>query len=97
MSDMPNPPLDPEQVRKLATELQEFNSSLQEKAAALRLRIEQVRASTPPGALAAMNEELEVSLKALERFMQIAGSETPRAIHRAQRIEEQLRKPAEDR
>ena len=97
MSDMPNPPLDPEQVRKLATELQEFNSSLQEKAAALRLRIEQVRASTPPGALAAMNEELEVSLKALERFMQIAGSETPRAIQRAQRIEEQLRKPAEDR
>ena len=88
---MSQTPLDPDQVRKLAAELQEFNSGLREKADALRLRIEQVRASTPPEALGAVAGELDASLKALERFMQIADSETPRALQRAERIEKQLR------
>jgi hypothetical protein len=86
-------PLDPEQVRKLANELQEFNSDLKQKADALRQRIAQVRASTPPEALGAVAEELDVSLQALERFMQIADSETPRALERAEQIEKQLRQP----
>jgi prefoldin subunit 5 len=90
---MPQTPLDPEQVRKLANELQEFNSDLKQKADALRQRIEQVRASTPPEALGAVAEELDASLRALERFMQIADSETPRALQRAEQIEKQLRQP----
>jgi uncharacterized coiled-coil DUF342 family protein len=89
---MPSSPLDPDQVRKLATELQEFNSDLQSKAAALRQRIEQVRASASPESLATVSEELDASLKALERFMQIADAQTPKALERAQRIEEKLRK-----
>jgi hypothetical protein len=51
-----------------------------------------VRASASPESLATVSEELDASLKALERFMQIADSQTPKALERAQRIEEKLRK-----
>jgi uncharacterized protein YukE len=82
--------MDPEQVRRFAEELKRFNSDLQDKMVSLQARFAALSDTWQDDEHAKFAEEFIQIMKALKRFIEVSGQQTPYLLRKAQRIEEYL-------
>ncbi len=82
--------MDPEEVRRFATELKRFNEDMQGRAAALQARFIALGSSWQDQEHEKFAEEFATTMKALKKFVEISEQHTPYLLRKAQRIEEYL-------
>ncbi len=82
--------MDPEQVRRFATELKRFNEEMQAKASALQARFSSLSSTWQDQEHTKFADEFLSTMKALRKFMEVAEQHTPFLLRKAQRIEDYL-------
>ena len=82
--------MDPEEVRRFATELKRFNEEVQARASALQARFAAVGGTWQDQEHEKFAEEFIMTMKVLKKFMEVADKHTPFLLRKAQRIEEYL-------
>jgi uncharacterized protein YukE len=82
--------MDPEQVRRFATELKRFNEEMQAKASALQARFSGLSSTWQDQEHTKFADEFLSTMKALRKFMEVAEQHTPFLLRKAQRIEDYL-------
>ena len=82
--------MDPEQVRRFASELKRFNEEMQAKAGALQSRFNSLSSTWQDQEHTRFAEEFMGTMKSLRRFMEVAEQHTPFLLRKAQRIEDYL-------
>ncbi len=82
--------MDPEQVRRFATELKRFNEEVQARASALQARFSALSASWQDQEHEKFADEFLMTMKVLKKFTEISEQHTPYLLRKAQRIEEYL-------
>ena len=82
--------MDPEEVRRFASELKRFNDDVQTKAASLQARFANLGTTWQDQDHAKFAEEFIGTMKVLKKFMEISEKHTPYLLRKAQRIEQYL-------
>lgn len=82
--------MDPEEVRRFATELKKFNSDLQNGMASLQARFASLGDTWQDQEQVKFADEFKQTMKALKKFVEISNQHTPYLLRKAQRIEEYL-------
>ena len=82
--------MDPEEVRRFATELKRFNEDVQAKAASLQARFAALGATWQDQDHEKFGEEFLTTMKTLKKFVEVAEKHTPYLLRKAQRIEQYL-------
>ncbi len=82
--------MDPEEVRRFATELKRFNEDMQTRAASLHARFVALTSSWQDQEQGRFAEEFLTTMKVLRKFMEVSEKHTPFLLRKAQRIEEYL-------
>ena len=82
--------MDPEEVRRFATELKRFNDDLQTRAGALQARFSALGATWQDDEHQKFAEEFITTMKAMKKFLEVSEKHTPFLLRKAQRIEEYL-------
>ncbi len=82
--------MDPEEVRRFASELKRFNDDVQMKAASLQARFAALGTTWQDQDHEKFAEEFVTTMKVLRKFMEISEKHTPYLLRKAQRIEQYL-------
>ena len=82
--------MDPEEVRRFATELKRFNDDIQARAQALHTRFAYLSSTWQDQEHEKFSEEFITTMKALKKFTEISERHTPFLLRKAQRIDEYL-------
>ena len=82
--------MDPERVRRFAEELQRFNRDVEARLSTLQARFTALGDTWQDQEQVKFAEEFKQTIKALKRFIEISGEQTPYLLRKAQRIEEYL-------
>ena len=82
--------MDPEEVRRFATELKKFNTDLQNGMASLQARFAALGDTWQDQEHTKFAEEFKTAMKALKKFIELSKEHTPYLLRKAQRIEEYL-------
>lgn len=82
--------MDPEEVRRFASELKRFTEDVQLRAGSLQARFAALGGSWQDQEHDKFAEEFVVTMKALKRFVEVADKHTPYLMRKAQRIEQYL-------
>jgi len=82
--------MDPEEVRRFATELKRFNEDLLNKATSLQARFTALGATWQDQEQQRFAEEFVNMMKVLKKFVEVSEKQTPYLLRKAQRIEEYL-------
>lgn len=87
---MPQALVDPAELRKFAAYLKRFNADLQADLAGLQGQLVALGDSWRDQEHDRFRQEFEVTMKELDRFMEVAGLYIPFLLRKAERIEEYL-------
>jgi uncharacterized protein YukE len=87
---MPQAIMDPEEVRRFATELKKFNTDLQNGMASLQARFAALGDTWQDQEQIKFSEEFKQTMKALKKFVETSNQHTPYLLRKAQRIDEYL-------
>ena len=82
--------MDPEVVRRFATELKKFNTDLQNGMASLQARFASLGDSWQDQEQVKFADEFKQTMKTLKKFVESSNQHTPYLLRKAQRIEEYL-------
>ena len=82
--------MDPEEVRRFASELKRFNDDIQMKASSLQARFSALGATWQDQDQEKFAEEFVTTMKMLRKFTEISEKHTPFLLRKAQRIEAYL-------
>lgn len=82
--------MDPEEVRRFATELKRFNQDVQVRAGALQARFAALGGSWQDQEHEKFSEEFVATMKALKKFIEVSDQHAPYLLRKAQRIEQYL-------
>lgn len=82
--------IDPEEVRRFASELKRFNDDVQGRAQALQARFAALGSTWQDQEAEKFAEEFITTMKVLKKFVEISEKNTPYLLRKAQRIEEYL-------
>jgi uncharacterized protein YukE len=88
---MPQAIMDPEEVRRFASELKRFNDDVQLRAGALQSRFAALGSTWQDQEAEKFAEEFLTTMKVLKKFVEISEKHTPYLLRKAQRIEDYLR------
>jgi uncharacterized protein YukE len=87
---MPQAIMDPEEVRRFATELKKFNTDLQNGMASLQARFAALGDTWQDQEQVKFADEFKQTMKALKKFVETSNQHTPYLLRKAQRIDEYL-------
>ena len=82
--------IDPEEVRRFAKELKNFNTDLAARSASLNARFNALGSTWQDQENTKFADEFTQTMKALRKFIEVSESHTPYLLRKAQRIEEYL-------
>ena len=82
--------MDPEEVRRFASELKRFNEDVQMKSSSLQARFASLGATWQDQDHEKFAEEFLTTMKVLRKFMEVSEKHTPFLLRKAQRIEQYL-------
>ena len=82
--------MDPEEVRRCATELKRFSDDVQVKAASLQARFAALGSTWQDQEAEKFGEEFVMTMRVLKKFVEVSEKHTPYLLRKAQRIEEYL-------
>ena len=82
--------MDPEEVRRFATELKRFNEDVQNKASSLQARFAALGSTWQDQEQAKFAEEFITTMKVIKKFVEVSEKHTPFLLRKASRIEEYL-------
>jgi uncharacterized protein YukE len=82
--------MDPEEVRRFASELKRFNEDVQSKASSLQARFQALSATWQDQDAAKFAEEFVITMKVLKKFTEVSEKHTPYLLRKASRIEQYL-------
>jgi uncharacterized protein YukE len=82
--------MDPEEVRRFASELKRFNEDVGMKAASLQARFSALGTTWQDQDHEKFAEEFITTMKVLKKFMEISEKHTPYLLRKAQAIERYL-------
>jgi uncharacterized protein YukE len=82
--------MDPERVRRFAEELQRFNRDVEARMSTLQARFAALGDTWQDQEQIKFADEFKQTMKALKRFIEMSGEQTPYLLRKAQRIEEYL-------
>jgi uncharacterized protein YukE len=82
--------MDPEEVRRFASELKRFNEDTQVKASSLQARFTSLGTTWQDQDFEKFAEEFITTMKVLKKFVEISEKQTPYLLRKAQRIEQYL-------
>lgn len=82
--------MDPEEVRRFASELKRFNTEMQARASALQSRFAALGDTWQDQEHEKFGEEFLATMKALKKFMEVSDKQIPFLMRKAQRIEQYL-------
>jgi Uncharacterized protein conserved in bacteria len=82
--------MDPEEVRRFATELKRFNQDMQVRAASLQARFAALGDTWQDQEHEKFAEEFTSTMKALRKFIEVSDKHAPYLLRKAQRIEQYL-------
>ncbi len=82
--------MDPEEVRRFASELKRFNDDIQNKASSLQARFSALGATWQDQDQEKFAEEFLTTMKVLKKFVEVSEKHTPYLLRKAQRIEQYL-------
>ena len=82
--------MDPEEVRRFASELKSFNEDVQSRASSLQARFAALGNTWQDQDHEQFAEEFVATMKVLKKFMEISEKHTPYLLRKAQRIEQYL-------
>lgn len=82
--------MDPEEVRRFASELKRFNDDIQNKASSLQARFAALGTTWQDQDHEKFAEEFVTTMKVLRKFMEVSEKHTPYLLRKAQRIEQYL-------
>ena len=82
--------MDPEEVRRFASELKRFNDDIQNKASSLQARFAALGTTWQDQDHEKFAEEFITTMKVLRKFMEVSEKHTPYLLRKAQRIEQYL-------
>ena len=82
--------MDPEEVRRFASELKRFNDDIQTKASSLQARFAALGTTWQDQDHEKFAEEFITTMKVLRKFMEVSENHTPYLLRKAQRIEQYL-------
>jgi len=82
--------MDPDEVRRFATELKRFNDEVQAKAGSLQARFAALSGTWQDQEADKFGEEFLSTMKVLKKFVEVSEKHTPYLLRKAQRIEDYL-------
>ncbi len=82
--------MDPEEVRRFATELKRFNDDLQARGSSLQARFAALGGTWQDQEHEKFAEEFIATMKVLKKFVATSEKHTPYLLRKAQRIEQYL-------
>ena len=82
--------MNPEEVRRFASELKRFNEDVLQKSASLQARFSALGATWQDQEQQKFAEDFITTMKVLKKFVEISEKQTPYLLRKAQRIEEYL-------
>jgi uncharacterized protein YukE len=82
--------MDPEEVRRFASELKRFTDDVQHKASSLQARFAALGTTWQDQDHEKFAEEFIATMKVLRKFMEVSEKHTPYLLRKAQRIEQYL-------
>jgi WXG100 family type VII secretion target len=82
--------MDPEEVRRFASELKRFNDDVQSRASSLQARLAALGSTWQDQDAEKFNEEFIATMKVLKKFTEASEKYTPYLLRKAQRIEQYL-------
>ena len=82
--------MDPEEVRRFATELKRFNEDLQNRSSSLMGRFTALGSTWQDQDQAKFADEFQTTMKVIKKFIEVSEKHTPFLLRKAQRIEEYL-------
>jgi len=82
--------MDPEEVRRFASELKRFNDDVQVRASALHARFTSLGGTWQDQEHGKFAEEFISTMKVLKKFVEVSEKHTPYLLRKAQRIEQYL-------
>jgi uncharacterized protein YukE len=82
--------MDPEEVRRFASELKRFNDDIQNKASSLQARFAALGSTWQDQDAEKFAEEFITTMKVLKKFVEVSEKHTPYLLRKAQRIEQYL-------
>ena len=82
--------MDPEEVRRCAKELKQFNAGLQQGMTLLDARFKALGDSWQDQEHQRFAEEFSQTIRALKKFVEVSNEHTPFLLRKAQRIEDYL-------
>ena len=82
--------MNPEEVRRFASELKRFNEDVLNRATSLQARFSALGSTWQDQEQQKFAEEFISTMKVLKKFVEISENQTPYLLRKAQRIEEYL-------
>jgi uncharacterized protein YukE len=82
--------MDPEEVRRFASELKRFNDDVQNKASSLQSRFAALGATWQDQDFEKFADEFVTTMKVLKKFVEVSEKQTPYLLRKAQAIERYL-------
>lgn len=82
--------MDPEEVRRFASELKRFNDDVQVRASALQARFAALGSTWQDQEHEKFAEDFISTMKVLKKFVEVSEKHTPYLLRKAQRIEQYL-------
>ena len=82
--------MDPEEVRRFATELKRFTEDIQNKASSLQVRFKALESTWQDQDQQKFAEEFLSTMKVLHKFVEVSEKHAPYLLRKAQRIEQYL-------
>jgi uncharacterized protein YukE len=82
--------MDPEEVRRFASELKRFNDDVQVRASALQARFASLGGTWQDQEHEKFSGEFIATMKVLRKFVEVSEKHTPYLLRKAQRIEQYL-------
>ncbi len=82
--------MDPEKVRRFAEELQRFNREVEARMSTLQARFAALGDTWQDQEQIKFSDEFKQTMRALKKFIEMSGQQTPYLLRKAQRIEEYL-------
>jgi uncharacterized protein YukE len=82
--------MDPEEVRRFASELKRFTEDVQAKASSLQAMFKGLEATWQDQDQQKFAEEFVTTMKVLRKFIEVSEKHAPYLLRKAQRIEQYL-------
>ncbi|MGC1481287.1 MAG: WXG100 family type VII secretion target [Chthoniobacterales bacterium] len=82
--------MDPEEVRRFATELKRFTEDVQNRAGSLQARFANLSATWQDQEHEKFADEFVSTMKVLRKFVEVSDQHAPYLLRKAQRIEQYL-------